>query len=254
MSNTWYLLDGQKQVGPMTLEALKALRARGQVGDAQFVWTHGMPNWIRASEVPALAPANDRPPVAPNNCAPSQTDISSQKKPKESGNAMAPNSSDQISNESTPDRSATEPRKPKNEPIQRKEESNDSSGCFFVIFIAVSIALYYISSWWDERNIIHNFVESNIEEITIYTVYRDQYSIDIKKKTDRGAIVVVKFNSPVRATKSHVLVGLHRKPGWNIYSKMSWRELDYYPTNIEISNFGACNGIIPEQSCRINTE
>ncbi len=55
MSTGWYVLEGQKQVGPMPRELLKSMRRRGRVSDSQYVWTQGMPAWVMASEVPVLA-------------------------------------------------------------------------------------------------------------------------------------------------------------------------------------------------------
>lgn len=61
MSTGWYVLEGQKQVGPMPLELLKSMRRRGRVSDSQYVWTQGMPAWVMASEVPVLATVSAPP-------------------------------------------------------------------------------------------------------------------------------------------------------------------------------------------------
>jgi len=50
--DNWYLQKGDQRLGPMTLEALKAMAASGQVASTDLVWTTGMPSWLPASSQP----------------------------------------------------------------------------------------------------------------------------------------------------------------------------------------------------------
>ena len=52
----WYHLQGEVQSGPMDLAAIRSLVLDGTVGPGTYVWADGMPDWLRAHEVPALTP------------------------------------------------------------------------------------------------------------------------------------------------------------------------------------------------------
>lgn len=41
----WYYLDGDKQVGPMSLDALKKAFIEDKVKDSTYVWSEEMPDW-----------------------------------------------------------------------------------------------------------------------------------------------------------------------------------------------------------------
>lgn len=41
----WYYLDGDNQVGPMSLEALKKAFIEDKVQDSTYVWSEELPDW-----------------------------------------------------------------------------------------------------------------------------------------------------------------------------------------------------------------
>ena len=63
-ASQWYAAqaDGQKQ-GPLTLAELKRRIAAGQLTAGDLVWKEGMPDWIPAGKIAALA--DDLPPPIP---------------------------------------------------------------------------------------------------------------------------------------------------------------------------------------------
>ena len=55
--DSWYYAQNNQQLGPVTLEALRAMVASGQVGAADLVWTQGMSQWQPARSVPEVGSA-----------------------------------------------------------------------------------------------------------------------------------------------------------------------------------------------------
>lgn len=55
MANDWFYASQGKQQGPVSLDALRQMRAAGTVASTDMVWHHGMSGWVRAGEVPELA-------------------------------------------------------------------------------------------------------------------------------------------------------------------------------------------------------
>jgi len=53
----WYYARGNKQQGPVTLEALRALAGNRQLVATDMVWKNGTPDWKPAGELPDLSPA-----------------------------------------------------------------------------------------------------------------------------------------------------------------------------------------------------
>ena len=54
---TWYYAQNNQQLGPVTLDALRAMVASGQVGAGDLVWTAGMTQWLPARSVPEVGSA-----------------------------------------------------------------------------------------------------------------------------------------------------------------------------------------------------
>ncbi|MEX2324830.1 MAG: DUF4339 domain-containing protein [Nitriliruptoraceae bacterium] len=52
----WYYLDGEKRLGPMSLPAIRRAVLNGTVTEQTLVWADGMPDWLTATDVPALVP------------------------------------------------------------------------------------------------------------------------------------------------------------------------------------------------------
>ena len=65
----WYTGRDGKQEGPFSDERLRELIASGMVRGDTLVWSAGMTNWAKASEVPGLMPARRVPSVAPGAAA-----------------------------------------------------------------------------------------------------------------------------------------------------------------------------------------
>ena len=67
MDDLWYYAEGDKPVGPLSLPDMTAILAR--VSDAKnvLVWREGFSNWIKAENVPDLAPYVIRSPASPNS-------------------------------------------------------------------------------------------------------------------------------------------------------------------------------------------
>jgi len=53
----WYYAQDNRQLGPVTIEALIDMIRQGHVRPSDLVWTENMPDWRPASSVPALMPA-----------------------------------------------------------------------------------------------------------------------------------------------------------------------------------------------------
>ena len=79
----WYYARGDKQQGPVTLEALQALAGNGQLAATDMVWKNGTPDWKPAGEVaefsqiiasaPAAAAPQDNGAVVHTVAVPAQT-------------------------------------------------------------------------------------------------------------------------------------------------------------------------------------
>ncbi len=52
----WYYLDGEAQRGPTDLAEVRRLVLEGRIGTDTYVWADGMPDWMRAADVPAITP------------------------------------------------------------------------------------------------------------------------------------------------------------------------------------------------------
>ena len=50
----WYYTLNNQQQGPVTLEALQAMAANGQIQRTDLVWRQGMANWQPAADVPGV--------------------------------------------------------------------------------------------------------------------------------------------------------------------------------------------------------
>jgi hypothetical protein len=55
----WYHLQGREQHGPLDLDTMRRLVVHGTVTADTYVWADGMPDWLKANEVPALTPPED---------------------------------------------------------------------------------------------------------------------------------------------------------------------------------------------------
>lgn len=52
----WWVLDGDEPTGPIGIEQARTLVLEGVVTPGTYVWADGMPQWMLASDVPALTP------------------------------------------------------------------------------------------------------------------------------------------------------------------------------------------------------
>src|SRR5262249_5605976 len=59
----WHLVGGGAAVGPLAPEALRHAVAEGRLRRDTLVWSAGMPDWVPAGEVPALAVLLGPPPI-----------------------------------------------------------------------------------------------------------------------------------------------------------------------------------------------
>jgi hypothetical protein len=62
MNNEWYYGQHDQQLGPVSIDELKALAAAGQLARTDIVWTEGFDDWIPAAEVEGLFPLPASPP------------------------------------------------------------------------------------------------------------------------------------------------------------------------------------------------
>ena len=53
----WHYARSGQQFGPVSINDLQQLLARGEITGADFVWKGGMPQWMPAAQVPELLPA-----------------------------------------------------------------------------------------------------------------------------------------------------------------------------------------------------
>ncbi len=52
----WFRLDGTERHGPVGLDEMRELVLEGTLVPRSWVWADGMPDWMRAADVPALVP------------------------------------------------------------------------------------------------------------------------------------------------------------------------------------------------------
>jgi uncharacterized RDD family membrane protein YckC len=62
----WYYAQDNRQLGPVTIEALIDMIRQGQVWPTDLVWTENLPDWRPASTIPALMPAAGTTAVVPD--------------------------------------------------------------------------------------------------------------------------------------------------------------------------------------------
>jgi antitoxin component YwqK of YwqJK toxin-antitoxin module len=58
MANEWHYSKNGKRFGPVSVQRLKELAARGEIGPADLVWKEGMPQWVPASKIKGLLPGS----------------------------------------------------------------------------------------------------------------------------------------------------------------------------------------------------
>ncbi|MDB5304877.1 MAG: antifreeze protein [Phycisphaerales bacterium] len=65
-SNTqWYYSQGGQQLGPVSEAQLQQMKATGQVGPTDLVWSEGMIDWLPVGQVPQLQGPAAAQPAAP---------------------------------------------------------------------------------------------------------------------------------------------------------------------------------------------
>lgn len=69
---TWYVMQGEQQLGPYTGQQLAEYAAQGSITRESMVWAEGMPDWIQAAQVENLFPAA-QPATTPATGSPYQT-------------------------------------------------------------------------------------------------------------------------------------------------------------------------------------
>lgn len=69
----WFYARGEKQIGPVTLEALRELAVNGQLTPKDLVWRNGTPDWKPAGEERELFEPDDGSPPAETTSAPVTT-------------------------------------------------------------------------------------------------------------------------------------------------------------------------------------
>ena len=62
----WFIHDGQRRIGPMTGDALRAMVTTGKVSSDTLIWRPGMETWTKASLVSGLMTP---PPIPPSGAA-----------------------------------------------------------------------------------------------------------------------------------------------------------------------------------------
>lgn len=50
----WFIHDGQRKIGPITGDALRAMAATGKIESDTLIWRRGMESWTKASLVPGI--------------------------------------------------------------------------------------------------------------------------------------------------------------------------------------------------------
>lgn len=59
MEPTWYVLNGEERLGPYTGEALIEFAQEGRIARETMVWTEGMQEWLPASQIEGIFPAEE---------------------------------------------------------------------------------------------------------------------------------------------------------------------------------------------------
>lgn len=52
----WFHLQGTERRGPVGIEEMRELVLEGTLVPRSWVWSDGMPDWMRVEDVPALVP------------------------------------------------------------------------------------------------------------------------------------------------------------------------------------------------------
>ena len=52
----WWILEGDQPSGPIGIEQIRRFVLDGVVTPQTYVWADGMPQWMPASDVPAVTP------------------------------------------------------------------------------------------------------------------------------------------------------------------------------------------------------
>jgi hypothetical protein len=65
MNDRWYYAEGERPVGPFTLDQFKKLLRQLPNGKATLVWRAGRDQWQKASEIVELAFSDGAPPPIP---------------------------------------------------------------------------------------------------------------------------------------------------------------------------------------------
>jgi hypothetical protein len=67
MDDIWYYAEGDKSVGPLSLADLKAVLSGVSNAKSTLVWRDGFSSWVKAENVPDLAPYLVKPPPLPTS-------------------------------------------------------------------------------------------------------------------------------------------------------------------------------------------
>lgn len=65
MSEGWYYAEGDKSVGPVSLDEIQSALIRRRDAAGTLVWKHGFQDWMEAGSVPELARSVSGPPPLP---------------------------------------------------------------------------------------------------------------------------------------------------------------------------------------------
>jgi hypothetical protein len=65
MDSTWYYVEGDKTVGPLSLTDIRTILSRVSNAGSVFVWRDGFTGWMTADSVAELAPSVLKPPPLP---------------------------------------------------------------------------------------------------------------------------------------------------------------------------------------------
>jgi hypothetical protein len=91
MADSWYLFDGTRQLGPLSLNELKRL-LEVQSSPGVQVWREGLKEWTAPFDLPEFAPVKPPPiPTVPEDRRSQNVDDRIATKPKRSGNFIAKN-------------------------------------------------------------------------------------------------------------------------------------------------------------------
>ncbi len=61
--SAWHIVEGGRAVGPLALDSIARAAAEGRLTRDTLVWSPGMPSWLPAGQVPALAAQLGPPPI-----------------------------------------------------------------------------------------------------------------------------------------------------------------------------------------------